>query len=98
MTGESLRVLTIDDFSRRVGEPFEVEVQGGRLPLTLEAAQELPSMGRTGGSFRLEFLGPHQPGLPQAIYPFHITGERLEIFIVPIGQDMRGTRYEAIFV
>lgn len=98
MMGESMRLLTIDDFSRRVGKPFEVEVQGGRLPLKLEAAQELPSMGRTGGSFRLEFSGPHQPMLPQSIYPFHVSGERMEIFIVPIGQDMRGARYEAIFV
>jgi len=93
-----MRLLTIDDFSSRVGKAFEVEIPGGRLPLTLDAAQELPSMGRTGGSFRLEFYGPHQPVLPQAIYPFHITGERLELFIVPIGQDLKGVKYEAIFV
>lgn len=93
-----MRMLTIDDFSRRVGKAFEIEVQGGRLPVKLDAAQELPSMGRQGGSFRLEFMGPHQPVLPQAIYPFHVTGERMEIFIVPIGQDTRGTKYEAIFV
>jgi len=93
-----MRVLTRKDFLPRVGKAFEVEVQGGRLPLTLHAAQELPSMGRDGGSFRLEFIGPHQPILPQGIYPFHGNGERLEIFIVPIGQDTPGTRYEAIFV
>lgn len=93
-----MRTLVLDDFIRRVGKPFEVEVQGGRLPLTLDATQELPSLGRQGGSFRLEFLGPHQPVLPQATYPMTNGGERVEIFIVPIGQDNRGTRYEAIFV
>jgi hypothetical protein len=93
-----MRSLVLNDFSRRVGKPFDVEVQGGKLPLTLDATQELPSLGREGGSFRLEFVGPHQPVLPQAIYPMHNGGERLEIFIVPIGQDNRGTRYEAIFV
>ena len=37
--------------------------QGGRLPLTLDAAQELPArMGRQGGSFRLEFVGPAPAG------------------------------------
>jgi len=92
-----MRTLVLDDFSRRVGKPFEVEVQGGRLPLTLDAAQELPSLGRQGGSFRLEFVGPHQPVLPQAIYPMNAGNDRMEIFIVPIGQDNRGTRYEAIF-
>jgi len=93
-----MRLLTHDDFAARVGKAFEVEVQGGRLPLTLDSAQELPSMGRQGGTFRLEFVGPHQPVLPQATYPFTITGERFDIFIVPVGQDVRGTRYEALFV
>jgi hypothetical protein len=89
---------TYDDFSRHVGKPYEVEVQGGRLPMRLEAAQELPSMGRQGGSFRLEFLGPLQPILPQAIYAVHGGGRRHEIFIVPIGQDQSGVHYEAVFV
>ena len=93
-----MREMTYGDFSGRVGKAFQVEAGGGRLPLKLEAAQELPSMGRAGGSFRLEFTGPHQPVLSQAIYPFSIDGDRFEIFVVPIGQDPRGTRYEAIFV
>jgi hypothetical protein len=93
-----MREMTYGDFSGRVGKAFQVEAGGSQLPLKLEAAQELPSMGRSGGSFRLEFMGPHQPVLPQAIYPFAIDGDRFEIFVVPIGQDARGTRYEAIFV
>lgn len=93
-----MRNLVLDDFIRRVGKRFEVEAQGGKLPLTLDATQELPSLGRQGGSFRLEFVGPHQPVLPQAIYPMTNGGERMEIFIVPINQDNRGVRYEAIFV
>jgi hypothetical protein len=93
-----MHFATYDDFSRHVGKPYEVEVQGGRLQMRLDAAQELPSMGRQGGSFRLEFLGPFQPILPQAIYPVHGGGQRHEIFIVPIGQEQSGIRYEAIFV
>ena len=93
-----MQFTTYDDFARHVGQPYEVEVQGGRIPVRLDAAQELPSMGRQGGSFRLEFIGPLQPMLPQAIYPMHGGGKRHEIFIVPIGQEQRGIRYEAIFV
>lgn len=93
-----MRELTVADFNDRIGQDFSADVEDGQLPLTLDGVQELPSMGRQGGAFRLEFLGPHQPILPQAIYPLHIAEERMEIFIVPIGQEPGGVRYEAIFV
>lgn len=93
-----MQFATLDDFRPHVGQPYEAEVRGGRIPMTLDTAQELPSMGREGGSFRLEFLGPLEPVLPQAIYPIHGGGGRHDIFIVPIGQEQEGIRYEAIFV
>jgi hypothetical protein len=93
-----MHFATFDDFRRQVGKPYQVEVQGGRIAMKLDAAQELPSMGRQGGSFRLEFLGPLQPVLPQATYQVHGGGQRHEIFIVPVGQEQSGIRYEAIFV
>ena len=96
--GDSMRILTLADFTPRLGTGFEVAFQGGSLVLKLQSAQELPSMGRSGGSFRLEFIGPPQPMLPQATYPFRFGDEADGIFIVPIGQDPRGTRYEAIFL
>ena len=96
--GDSMRILTLADFTPRLGTGFEVAFQAGSLVLKLQSAQELPSMGRSGGSFRLEFIGPPQPMLPQATYPFRFGDEAVGIFIVPIGQDPRGTRYEAIFL
>jgi len=93
-----MRELTMADFSPRLGKPFEISAYGAKLSLRLEAAQDLPSLGRTGGSFRLEFVGPFQPALPQATYPFRFGDEWVGIFIVPVGQDQRGIRYEAIFV
>lgn len=98
MTGNSMRILTLADFTPRLGTGFEIALEGGRLDLKLQAAQELPSMGRTGGSFRLEFIGPAQPTLPQGTYPFRFGDDAVGIFIVPIGQEPRGTRYEAIFL
>ena len=94
-----MRLLTINDFSRRVGKPFEVEVQGGRLPLTLDAAQELPSMGRTGGSFRLEFSRP----APADTAAGHLSVPHRRRAARPVHRADRpgheaARRYEAIFV
>jgi hypothetical protein len=88
---------TIGDFSGRVGDSFTVRVGGHCLMLALEAAQELPGSVREAGGFRLEFLGPADPMLAQGIFPFEIDGERYELFIVPLGRDESGARYEAVF-
>lgn len=91
------RIFTFADFSGRIGKPAEVHVAGHRLPVKLDAAQELPGAVREGGAFRLEFVGPRNPVLGQGIFPFHFGAERFELFIVPIGVDARGARYEALF-
>ncbi|HEV2817863.1 MAG TPA: hypothetical protein VGW40_11670 [Allosphingosinicella sp.] len=87
----------LDDFSGWVGQSFAVPVGGHRLMLTLEAAEELRGSARDAGGFRLQFLGPAELMLDQGIFPFEIEAERFELFIVPIGRDQRGTRYEAVF-
>ena len=92
-----MRIYTLSDFSRRVGKVFDVPVQGGSIALTLAAAQELPGGMRQGGSFRLEFTGRADQMLPQGTFEMQNGGERFDIFIVPIGADARGVRYEAIF-
>ena len=92
-----MRDITWDDFADAVGTVYSVAVDGHEFDLTLDRAFETASAGRAGGSFRLEFLGPQAPVLPQAIYPFRQGDEVLEIFIVPISSDREGTRYEAIF-
>lgn len=49
-------------------------------------------------NFALNFAGPAVPLLPQRIYRFESAalGE-FELFIVPVGQDARGTQYQASF-
>jgi hypothetical protein len=93
-----MRALTWDDFADAAGSVYQVAVGEEQVELTLEEATEIASAGREGGSFRLDFRGPSDPMLQQAIYPFR-RGEDdpLEIFIVPVGRDSRGTQYEAIF-
>ncbi|HEX8512203.1 MAG TPA: hypothetical protein VF688_03770 [Allosphingosinicella sp.] len=89
--------LSLTDFEGSVGEPFEIVFADGTLPVVLEKAQELPRSVREAGAFRLEWRGPADPSLVQAIYRFR-RGERLfDMFIVPVGRDSSGTLYEAIF-
>ena len=93
-----MRELSFDDFRDREGEAFELRLGDDRtVPLTLTRAQELPPTARHGGAFTLEWLGPYEPVLPQAIYAFRDGDQPFEMFIVPIRQDRDGTRYEAIF-
>ena len=89
--------LTLADFEGFVGERYEIVFADGTLPVVLETAQALPRSMREAGAFRLEWRGPAEPILIQAIYRFR-RGERLfDMFIVPVGRDPRGTLYEAIF-
>ena len=92
-----MRSLTWDEFADAAGSVYAVAVGQGEVELTLERAEEIASAGRTGGSFRLEFRGPVDPVLPQAIYRLERGDETIEIFIVPIANDRDGARYEAIF-
>ena len=89
--------MAFSHFSDRVGQGFDVDVGADRVSLTLQAAQELPGSPRPGGAFRLEFVGPPEPVLQQSTYGFENGNDRFEIFVVAIGRDMKGMRYEAVF-
>jgi hypothetical protein len=93
-----MRALTWDEVAGAEGAIFQVDREDEpSVELRLEKAVELPSAGRAEGSFRLEFRGPREPVLPQAIYTFRSGDLSHEIFIVPVAQDDGGTLYEAVF-
>ncbi|MGA9581395.1 MAG: hypothetical protein WBR13_05440 [Allosphingosinicella sp.] len=92
-----MRELRLDEFEGREGETFELALDGESLTLTLTRVQPLPPSGREAGAFVLEWLGPVDPVLPQAIYTLRQGEDRFEIFIVPLRKDSEGVRYEAIF-
>lgn len=89
--------LRLRDFEGRTGTPFGTTFQGESQELVLMVARELPGSPRKEGGFRLEFRGPPEPRLPQAIYSFEIDGAEHDIFIVPIGFAIDGLLYEAVF-
>ena len=90
-------MFTLDDFSGSIGKDFEVSAGDMPVPLRLAVAEAMPHGIREGGAFRLEFAGPEQPILPQAVYTMREGGREMELFIVPVASGPQGTQYEAIF-
>lgn len=90
--------LTVEQFAAHLNESFAVEHESSRLSLTLVEAVAKGARPSGRQPFALLFRGPLEPVLPQATYRFErATFPSLDIFIVPIGPDGDGMRYEAIF-
>lgn len=90
--------LTRDWFARQLNTQFQIERQGAST-VTLDLVEASP-LRISGGfqSFSIVFRGPADTFLPQATYTLHHdTIAPFELFIVPIGQDAHGFRYEAVF-
>jgi hypothetical protein len=100
-----LEWLTYADFAGRVGETFDV-TSAGDAPIRLELveATEGTQVGGTGPDgeqrrqFSLVFRGPFDRTLPQGTQSLHHDAiGALALFLVPIGPDATGMRYEAVF-
>jgi hypothetical protein len=95
--------LAKHDFDPHIGDEFELDLGGGAvLPLELVSSEQLSSgivEGATRQPFSLIFRSPgERRHAPQRIYTVRNTGlGALEIFLVPIGADHGGMRYEAVF-
>jgi hypothetical protein len=84
--GSSFRLRADDDVDVELLEVDEVGVGSGAPPQTARAP------------FSIVFLGPRDPLLPQRIYRLeHEELGTLDLFLVPIGRDDAGVRYEAVF-
>ena len=104
-----LEKLTSGDFTPRLGERFTIHHAGPEsLVVDLIDVTELgsaPAPDEDDGGlprrqpFSIVFQGPESSALlPQSIYRIeHEILGVLDLFIVPIGSDRRGIRYEAIF-
>ena len=96
-----LRTFTIETFAPLVGgEVFRIYVdESAHLEVQLISAQpygERRDDRRT--PFSIVFRGPPEPVLPQRTYRLkHTYLGNFELFIVPIGPDDVGMRYEAVF-
>lgn len=97
--------LTKEFFQEHLNTPFRIRFgaldEGQTLELVLadiDVYGPNPTSAPRPEPFSLIFIGPRDRVLPQRIYPLeHDQLGMLEIFIVPIGPDQRGMRYEAVF-
>lgn len=92
--------LELESFLPHLKERFMLEADGAP-PLELVLVECSPlgqGEGRSRTPFSLVFRGPSRPVMPQRIYRLLNEGMgALELFLVPIGPDREGMRYEAVF-
>jgi hypothetical protein len=97
-----LQSLTGEDFRARLDQPFKIRLANGQeYALVLVSVTETGAPPQTGARrpFSLVFNNPRKDAfLPQQTYLLSeaVLGD-LEIFLVPLGADARGMRYEAVF-
>jgi hypothetical protein len=97
--------LTFDLFEGRVGQEFEMDTgRPGPVRVELIEASQGSAVGWQGPDgqervpFSLVFRGPTGPVVPQGTHRLrHGEVGELDLFLVPIGPDSEGMRYEAVF-
>lgn len=91
-------ILTLETFQPLIGSVFTVALAEGGLGLVLSEVQSLGHKTVAREPFSLLFHGPLAPVLPQQTYALeHLALGQQEIFLVPLGPDAIGMRYEAVF-
>lgn len=95
-----IETLSSKDFAGRIGEEFRIHVsESAVVEAVLAEVSEhgAPAVGLRP-PFTLLFRGPRDAILPQRIYPVEHAGlGTIEIFLVTVGPDADGMRYEAVF-
>lgn len=89
-----------DDFKGCLNQPFNLELDSSSYPLTLISVDKHPDSAAIDDHevFSVIFRGDSSPALEQQIYRIkHDTLGDMDLFIVPIGPDDEGMRYEAVF-
>lgn len=90
--------FTLESFSEHTDTDFRMHYgQSQTADLKLVSVNDLDSTPRQI-QFSLVFLGPLDAPIHQGIYRLdHEKLGPLDLFLVPIGKDKDGVRYEAVF-
>lgn len=95
-----LESFTVETFGDRVGERFRMRVDDAtevEVELTEVSRLREGAEGRRA-SFSIVLRGPAEPVLPQGTYRLeHDELGEFDLFLVPVGPDDEGMRYEAVF-
>jgi hypothetical protein len=94
---------TLDRFTPLLGESFEIETSRDAPALRavlVEATdlREVQAHGRRCRQFSLVWRGPREARLDQRIFRItHSALGTMQLFLVCLGPDAEGMRYEAVF-
>lgn len=93
-----LEKLKLEDFEAHLNTKFRfMWGESNSIDLEMEEANDLGSTPRQK-QFSIIFRGPLQPLLAQGIHRLeHEKMGTIDLFLVPIGRDEGGVRYEAVF-
>ncbi len=93
--------FSLDNFEPLLGQAFEISTAPGSVSAVLIQAcnlREAQGAGRLSRQFSLIWRGPRNVVLEQGIYPVqHPALGTMELFLVCLGPDAEGMRYEAVF-
>jgi hypothetical protein len=97
-----LDTFTLETFTALPSGEFGLTDDSNGTSMKIELIEARSSGAAAAGMsrdpFSLMFNGPREPLLAQGTYRLsHPALGEFELFIVPIGQDADGTRYEAVF-
>ena len=97
---EGIDPLALQRLREAIDTDFDVEVNGNRCTLRLKlVAIHVRDAAEGYEQFAAHFLGPSDPLLPQATYAFrHQHLGAFPLFIVPLGREDAGVRYEACVI
>lgn len=95
-------MLDREDFARVTDQEFDVDVGDATVTMTLIGLEPLKTpQGMPREAFSLIFKSASSVILPQRIYQMRNRGladaQKVGVFIVPIGRDPDGVRYQAVF-
>ncbi len=87
-----------ETFRVRLGSAEVIELDLAEISAARPAVAQAAATHGRRAPFSLFFRGPMQPTMPQRIYTLeHPELGRFDLFLVPIGPDGTGMRYEAVF-
>lgn len=96
-----MELLSCENFAGRAGQTFDLSMGESSVPLTLTEVNPLPVRpfpGMMRAPFALIFRSTTPVVLPQKLYRLkNADMGALDIFLVPIGRDVKGIVYQAVF-
>ena len=96
-----LESLDVTSFAGRIGDAFRIAIDDANVLTTrlIEVTPAgAPALTHGRMPFSVVFRSPPGAALPQRIYRLHHDElGALDLFLVPIGPDDDGMRYEAVF-